>query len=104
MKGTAAAIAMNALGHELRLTIYTMLHEAGSDGLSASEIAKALGIPPSSLTFHTQALMTAGLIKQSREGRSLLYATEFATMSALVLFLSRNFIGVRPAPSRRKRS
>lgn len=102
MKAPDAAIAMSALGHEQRLAIYTMLHEAGADGLAARDIAEAVGIPPSSLTFHTQALLSAGLIEQRREGRSLVYSTRFDTMSALVLFLTQEFIGVR-APTRRKR-
>ena len=103
MKSPDAAIAMNALGHEQRLDIYVLLYEAGPDGLSAREIADAVGVPASSLTFHTQTLMNAGLIKQRREGRSLVYSTDFATMSALVLFLTRKFVGVRD-PSRRKKS
>jgi ArsR family transcriptional regulator, arsenate/arsenite/antimonite-responsive transcriptional repressor len=103
MNAAAAAIAMDALGHEHRLAIYAILYEAGTDGLSAREIAATLGIPPSSLTFHTQTLMEAGLIKQNREGRSLMYSTEFATMSALVLFLSRKFIGVGATGPRSKR-
>lgn len=103
MKLPAAAIAMDALGNEQRLAIYTLLYDAGQDGLSAREIAEAVGVPPSSLTFHTQTLMNAGLVEQRREGRSLVYSTTYATMSALILFLTRKFIGVRP-PSRRKRS
>lgn len=104
MKPSAAAIAMQALGHEQRLAIYTMLYEAGQDGLSAGQIAENVGVPPSSLTFHTQVLMDAGLIKQRREGRSLVYSTEYETMSALVIFLTRSFIGPRTPGSRRKRS
>lgn len=103
MKAPDAAIAMDALGNEQRLAIYTLLYEAGQDGLSAREIAEAVGVPPSSLTFHTQTLMNAGLIDQRREGRSLVYSTDYAAMSALILFLTRKFIGVR-APSKRKGS
>ena len=102
MKSPAAAIAMNALGHEQRLAIYTMLYEARPDGLPAQAIAEKLGVPPSSLTFHTQALMAAGLIEQRREGRSLVYSTNFGTMSALIIFLTRKFAGP-PIPSRRKK-
>lgn len=102
MKAPDAAIAMDALGHEQRLAIYTLLYEAGTEGLAARDIADAAGMPPSSLTFHTQALLNAGLIEQRREGRSLVYSTRLDTMSELVLFLTRKFIGVR-TPSRRKR-
>lgn len=102
MKAPDAAIAMSALGHEQRLAIYTLLYEAETEGLAAREIAEATGMAPSSLTFHTQALLKAGLIEQRREGRSLVYSTRLDAMSALVLFLTQEFIGVR-APARRKR-
>lgn len=102
MKPSDAAIAMDALGHEQRLAIYTLLYEAGADGLSARDIADAAGMPPSSLTFHTQALLNAGLIDQRREGRSLMYSPRFNTMGALVRFLTQEFVGPRPPPRKRR--
>jgi DNA-binding transcriptional ArsR family regulator len=90
MKHTHAIAAFSALGHEHRLALYRLLVEAGPDGLSAGAIASALGLPPSSLTFHTQALLRAGLITQRRESRLLIYAADFPAMSALVAYLTEN--------------
>ena len=67
-----------------------MLVMRGPDGLPAGEIAERLGIPPSSLTFHVQALMRAGLIRQRRDGRQLIYSADFDAMNDLVGFLTEN--------------
>ena len=85
--------AFSALAHEHRLAVYRLLIEAGHQGLSAGSIAAALGIPPSSLTFHTQALLRAGLITQRRESRLLIYTANFPAMNALVAYLTENCCG-----------
>src|SRR5262245_36270742 len=93
MKHADAVGAFSALGHEHRLTVYRLLVEAGAKGLSAGAIAGALGVPPSSLTFHTQALLRAGLITQRRESRLLIYTADFSAMNALVAYLTENCCG-----------
>jgi len=93
MKHSDAVGGLSALGHEHRLAVYRLLVEAGAEGLSAGAIADALGVPPSSLTFHTQALLRAGLITQRRESRLLIYAADFPTMNALVAYLTENCCG-----------
>jgi len=85
-----AVAALGAVAHEHRLAIYRMLVERGPQGLAAGEIAERLGMPPSSLTFHLQALQRAGLIAKRREGRQLIYSADFTTMNALVSFLTEN--------------
>ena len=93
MKSIDAVSALNALAHEYRLSVYRLLVQRGPNGLSAGEIAEKLKIPPSSLTFHTQALLRAGLIEQRRESRSLIYSADFETMNNLVGFLTENCCG-----------
>jgi ArsR family transcriptional regulator len=103
MEHTHAVGAFSALGHEHRLAVYRLLVEAGPDGLSAGAIAAALGLPPSSLTFHTQALLRASLITQRRESRLLMYAADFAAMSALVGYLTENCCaGAKPCAAASK--
>jgi ArsR family transcriptional regulator len=91
-----AVQALGALAHEHRLAIYRMLVEQGPDGLPAGVIAERLGIAPSSLTFHLQHLQRAGLIDQKRVSRQLIYAADFARMTALVGFLTENCCGGDP--------
>ncbi|MET0533538.1 MAG: helix-turn-helix domain-containing protein [Steroidobacter sp.] len=90
MKAPAAVAALAALAHEHRLAAYRMLVEAGPGGLPAGEIAARLKLPPSSLTFHLQALQRAQLISQQRMSRQLIYAADFGTMSGLVGYLTEN--------------
>jgi ArsR family transcriptional regulator len=93
MEHAEAVGALSALGHEHRLAVYRLLVEAGHEGLSAGSIATALDLPPSSLTFHTQALLKAGLITQRRASRLLIYAADFTAMNALVAYLTENCCG-----------
>lgn len=88
-----AVDALGALAHEHRLSAYRLLVECGPDGLPAGGIAEQLGLPASSLTFHLQHLLRAGLITQRRVGRQLIYAADFACMNGLVGFLTENCCG-----------
>ena len=85
--------ALGALAHEHRLAIYRMLVEAGPAGRSAGVIAERLGVPPSSLTFHTQTLVRSGLATQHRVGRQLIFAADFAAMNEVVGYLTSNCCG-----------
>jgi ArsR family transcriptional regulator, arsenate/arsenite/antimonite-responsive transcriptional repressor len=89
--------ALGALAHEHRLAIYRLLVERGPEGLSAGVIAERIGMPPSSLTFHVQALQRAGLITQRRLSRQLIYATDYSAMTELVGYLTENCCGQNEA-------
>lgn len=61
--------------------------------MAAGAIADALDIPSSSLSFHLAHLTRAGLIRQRRQSRSLIYSADYAEMSALVGYLMENCCG-----------
>jgi len=90
MEAGHAVEALGALAHEYRLGIYRLLVEQGPEGLAAGAIGEAVGLAPSSLTFHLQNLHRAGLILQRRESRSLIYSVDFAAMNNLVGYLTEN--------------
>jgi ArsR family transcriptional regulator len=90
MQTKHAVEALGALAHEYRLGIYRLLVEQGPAGLPAGSIAEAMGLAPSSLTFHLQNLHRAGLIVQRRESRSLIYSVDFDAMNDLVGYLTEN--------------
>lgn len=90
MKTPQVIDALSALAHEHRLAIYRLLVERGPRGLAAGVIAEGLRLVPSSLTFHLQSLQRAGLILQRREGRQLIYSTDFDVMNGLVGYLTEN--------------
>ena len=85
--------ALGALAHETRLAAFRLLVQRGPDGLPAGAISQALGLPPSSLTFHLQQLTRAGLVTQRRSSRQLIYATDFAAMNGLMFYLTENCCG-----------
>jgi ArsR family transcriptional regulator len=91
IKDIIAALA--ALAQESRLAVFRLLVQTGPEGLAASKIAETLDMPPSSLSFHLKELMHAGLITQTRSGRSLIYAADFGTMNGLLGFLTENCCG-----------
>ena len=90
MDSKHAVAALGALAHEYRLEIYRLLVEQGPAGLAAGAIGDAMGLAPSSLTFHLQNLHRAKLIVQRRESRSLIYSVDFAAMNDLVGYLTEN--------------
>lgn len=96
MDNKDAVPALAALAQETRLATFRLLVQAGPGGLAASKIAEALGMPPSSLSFHLKELSNAKLVVPRHEGRFVIYAVQFDTMNALLGFLTENCCGGNP--------
>jgi ArsR family transcriptional regulator len=90
MESKTAVAALSALAQENRLDVFRLLVQAGAAGLPAGQIAERLGIAAPTLSFHLAQLKHAGLVHQRREGRSLIYATNYDGMNALMGFLTEN--------------
>ena len=90
--------ALGALAQETRLELFRLLVTAGPAGLPAGVIAEKLGVLPSSLSFHLQQLVHAGLITQRRLSRQLIYSAEYGAMNELMAYLTENCCGVVCAP------
>lgn len=84
---------LSALAQEHRLAAFRLLVEAGPEGVAAGDIASRLGIAASSLSFHLAQLERAGLVRATRAGRSIIYAADYAAMTALVSYLTDNCCG-----------
>jgi len=69
-----AAQAFAALGSEQRLGVLRWLVRAGPRGLSIGELGRASGITGATLTHHVKFLAHAGLVSQTRNGRSIICA------------------------------
>jgi len=96
METEDAAFAFAALGQGTRLDLLRVLLDAGPSGVAAGEVAARLGVPSSTLSFHLRALDQAGLIAATRQGRSLIYAVQFARLRALLAFLAEACCGGEP--------
>jgi DNA-binding transcriptional ArsR family regulator len=79
-----------ALAQPHRLAVFRLLVVAGPAGRAAGDIAEAIGLPASSLSFHLAHLKRVGLVRVERQGRSLRYAADFAVMRDVVGFLTEN--------------
>lgn len=90
MEITSAIDALGALAQETRLTAFRALVQAGPEGLSAGAIARALDVPPATLSFHLKELKQAGVVACERDGRSLIYRADFDAMQSLLRFLTDN--------------
>ena len=97
MKTSAALAALAALAQESRLAVFRHLVEAGPQGSPVGPIAEALGLPAATLSFHLKELTRAHLLVSSQEGRFIRYSANFATMNALVAYLTENCCGGQPA-------
>ena len=93
MKAGQAVDALGALAQEHRLQLFRLLVQAGAEGMAAGELARAIAIPNSSLSFHLGHLHRAGLIEQRRSGRSLIYSADYRAMDRLVAYLMENCCG-----------
>lgn len=93
MEQKHAILALAALAQETRLDLFRLLVTVGPEGLPAGVIAERLGVLPSSLTFHLNHLVRAGLITQRRLSRLLIYSAEYSTMNDLLAYLTKNCCG-----------
>jgi DNA-binding transcriptional ArsR family regulator len=96
METKPALAALAALAQESRLATYRLLVQAGPAGLSATKIAEALNVAPSSLSFHLKELTHANLVTPKQDGRFIYYAANFETMNQLLGFLTENCCGGNP--------
>ncbi len=90
MEKNNAIAALAALAQESRLDVFRLLVRAGPAGLPAGRIGEELKLPATTLSFHLNQLRQAGLVAFRRQGRSLIYAAEFAEMSGLIAYLTEN--------------
>ena len=93
MEKSDAIAALAALAQDTRLDVFRLLVQTGPDGLPAGRIGELLGLPSATLSFHLNQLRQAGMVSFRREGRSLIYAAEYATMNALLSYLTENCCG-----------
>jgi DNA-binding transcriptional ArsR family regulator len=96
MESTDAVTALAALAQTSRLAVFRCLVQAGPQGLAAGEIAEALALPQSSLSFHLKELTRAKLLLARQDGRFVIYAPNFAAMNELIGFLTENCCGGQP--------
>ena len=87
MEQSKALAALSALAHGDRLDLIRLLVQTGDGGLPAGEIARALGLSASRLSFHLSALEQAGLLRSQKVARNVIYAVDAAGLGAIIAYL-----------------
>ncbi|MBU6460301.1 MAG: winged helix-turn-helix domain-containing protein [Proteobacteria bacterium] len=90
MDTDAALLAFASLAHATRLSIVRRLIQAGPEGVTAGNLSQELNLMASALSFHLNDLVECQLIKARHAGRRIYYTAHYATMEALIRFLSEN--------------
>jgi len=82
--------ALAALAQSNRLQVFRALVTAGPGGMTPGVIGESLQVAPATLSFHLKELLNAGLIRQQRTGRHLIYRVEYDRMNGVLAYLTDN--------------
>jgi ArsR family transcriptional regulator, arsenate/arsenite/antimonite-responsive transcriptional repressor len=91
-----ALAALAALGQPTRLEIFRVLIAAEPDGLPAGILAEKIGCPHNTLSSHVSILARSGLVRGTRDGRSIIYRADVDAIRNLVGFLINDCCGGHP--------
>ncbi len=96
MQREAALQVFEALSSGVRLDVFRYLVRAGREGRVAGEIAEALDIPSTNLSFHLKGLTHCGLLSGEQEGRYQRYRANIPLMLDTIAFLTENCCADNP--------
>ena len=82
-----AISALSALAQPTRLAIFRLLVKHEPIGVTAGVIAETIGAPHNTLSTHLAILVRAGLLRSSREGRTIIYRSDVEGMRSVIAFL-----------------
>jgi len=88
MEKSEATTIFESLASALRLDIYRLLLKKYKTGMVAGEIASALQLAPTNLSFHLKVLTRTGLLIVEQEGRFQRYRANITQIQALIAYLS----------------
>jgi ArsR family transcriptional regulator, arsenate/arsenite/antimonite-responsive transcriptional repressor len=88
MDSHRATRLFESLGSGVRLAVFRLLVQKGSAGMVAGDIASALDLPATNLSFHLKTLTHAGLLTVEQEGRYQRYRADLALMLELIAYLT----------------
>ena len=96
MRKTTAVTIFESLASGVRLDVYRLLVRKGLEGMVAGDIAAALDLPPTNLSFHLKAMKQAGLLTVEQEGRYQRYRANLPLMLDLIAYLTEECCAGNP--------
>ena len=103
METKQASSIFQVLASEVRLSLFRLLVRHEPEGLVAGEIAKALEVSNTNLSFHLKELLHTGLISVEKEGRFLFYRANIPLMLEIIAFLTEECCAGQPELCRQYR-
>lgn len=91
-----AISVLSALAQQTRLEVFKLLLKHEPVGITAGVIADMVGAPHNTISTHLAILVRAGLLRSSRDGRTIVYRAEIAGMRSLFGFLLHDCCGGHP--------
>lgn len=85
-----ALASLAALGQPTRLEIFRLLVRREPRGLAAGAIADEINCPHNTISTHLSILARSGLVRGTRNGRSIIYRADVEGMRALIAFLIKD--------------
>jgi DNA-binding transcriptional ArsR family regulator len=96
MRKIIAVTLLESLASGVRLDVYRLLIRKGVEGMVAGDIAAALDLPPTNLSFHLKAMTQASLLTVEQEGRFQRYRANLALMQDLIAYLTEECCAGNP--------
>ena len=103
MESRQASSIFEALSSDVRLDVFRLLVKNAPAGLVAGDIAKALDLPATNLSFHLRTLVRSGLVGVEREGRFLRYRASIPLMLDIIAYLTSECCSGNPECCRKFR-
>ena len=76
-----------ALGHPARLALLRHVVQAGSEGITTTELQSKVDLPWTTLNHHLARLVSAGLVTAERNGKFAYHTAAYAALKMLTDFL-----------------
>lgn len=76
------------LGNDTRMSVFRLLVKAGPEGLAVGDIQQRLAMSGSTLSHHLHRLISAGLMRQERDGRTLFCIADLDALNEVISFLN----------------
>ncbi len=96
MNKASATRIFECLSSGVRLDVYRLLVQKGPEGMVAGEIAAALELPATNMSFHLKALTHAHMLGVTQEGRFQRYRANIPLMLDLIAYLTEECCGGHP--------
>ena len=88
-----AVDTLESLAHGTRLGVFRLLVQAGTDGMSAGDIADEMGAFQNTMSSHLNKLSRAGIVTSRRDGRHIIYRANYDALSGLIVYLMKDCCG-----------